>query len=340
MDNKELIKKVQSYFKKDINLIELLLVNYENVNYYIRIDKDKKKAICYLRSINLNIIDKFDKKYINQEVLLDQPVNTIVDILSKAQIHDIDTSKTDSKKDLVSFKAKIDDIEYKYTFNLFMPKNIPYLADVLYIIFSNLPKRLFPLFEEMSASLTNKEIKYLYKKPFKFDLFKGDYNKIYDKKTIELGEKQYNNQNVRYLELINETYYATIEDMEKKTLYSVLVTYNKKEHIVSQSCSCPKECFCEHMYAVNEAIRNKDLFNYYKVRLNRPDDDMYNKLFSLNYYLCLGIDQDKLAIVFPDGTIDAVPVLGIDHKSLFEVVEDDDEKNLTRLIKELENKKN
>ena len=336
MYNKEIIKKIQSFYKKDINILEISFVNYEGINYYIRLDKDKKKDLCYLRSVNFNFMKKFDSKLINQEVLLFQPVSVIVDILKKAQIIELDNSRKNINNDLVDFKANIDDKTYKYSFTQFIPLNLPFLVDIFFIIFSNLPKRLNPLFDELVAALNHNEIKYTYKKPFKFNLFKDDIDVLFDKKVRDKGEEEYQNQNVRFLEQINESYYAVMEDIKNKRLQSIIVNYNEKDKILSMTCNCPLEARCEHMYAVLKAIKNKEQYNFYKVRfIDNHNANMYDKLFTLNYYLCLGIDTDKLIILFPNGDLSAIPVLDQFGKITFEVVEDDDDKSLTKLIKDL-----
>lgn len=335
MYNEDLVKKVKALYKRDINLIEVSLINYEGLNYYIRIDKDKKNNY-YLRSLNMNIVNKFNKKLINQEILHEQPVNIIANIISESKIINQNTCEPNSKADIVHFKANINKVIYNYQFNSFIPKNISFLADVLYMIFFNLPKRMDQIFEELVAVLENKQVKYLYKKPFKFNIFKGDINKIFDKSVIEKGEKYFTNQNVRFLELINETYYATVEGHDSR-LYTVMVTYNKKDNATIMSCNCPCEYRCKHMYAVLKSIREDIELKYYKVRyVDNLDTSMYDKLFSLNYYLSLGIDGNRIVLVMPSGELKAFNILDENGKSLFEVVEDDEENNMTNLIKDLE----
>ena len=340
MYNTELIKKANALYKKDINLIELSFINYEGFNYYIRIDKDKKREVYYLRSINFLAFDKFDKKLMNQEILFDRPVKVIEDLLRGAKIIEQDTSNKSVDIDLVRFKANLNDKEYKYTFNLFIPKNLPFLMDVFYMIFTNLPQRVFPVFEELGASIKNCEMKYLYKKPFVFNIFKDDLKKIYDPKVIEKGEEAYNNQNVRFLEQIHDSFYATLEDLKNNKLYSVLVNYDKEHKLTTLSCTCPLQAHCEHTYAVLKSIRNKERYNYYKVRLvDNKNHNMFDKMFSLNYYLCIGFNVDSLILVFPNGEISSVPILDQEGRSVFEVMEDDPNHSLTANIKDLVNNK-
>lgn len=335
MYNEEIVKKVQRYFHKYINIMELSLINYEGLNYYVRLDYSKKTNLFYIRSINMNIINKFDKNLINQEIITSQAVDFACNILNKIELYDYDNSIKDNNNDLVVFKAKLGNKTYNYKFNLFIPSNIGFLADVLYLLFANLPQRIYPLFDELRASITHNEIRYTYKKPFKFDLFKGDLTKVFNDKVITEGTKYYQNNSVRFIEKINNSYYATIEGTNNR-LYTVIMDYNPKDKIIRMGCNCTCEFFCKHMLAVILAIRNKDEFKYYKVRyIDEHAETMYDKLFTLNYFLCIGIDNDKLIIVYPDGRIESVYILDYDGNPMFEVVEDDEEQTLTNYIKNL-----
>ena len=333
MYNEEIVNKTKRYLKRYKNILEISMINYEGLNYYIRLDKHPKKEIYYLRSVNLNILDKFDKTIINQEVLTNQPVEIIYDILSKVTIKELD-NHTSPDTDLIRFKANYDNSEYKYTFNLFIPQNTTFIADIMYIIFTNLPKRMFSLFDELTASLTHNEIKYTYTKPFKFDLFKGDLTKVFTDKVIVEGKKYYDEKRVRFIEKINNSYYATIDGNNKK-LYTVILDYDPKTKTVRTGCNCPCEFFCKHMYATILSIRNKETFKYYKVRYIDEDAyTMYDKLFTLNYFLCIGIEDDKLILVYPNGQIQSVFIFDSEGAPMFEVVEDDQDNSLTKYIKE------
>lgn len=335
MYNEEIIKKVQKLYKKYNNVAELSLINYEGLNYYIRLDYNKKTNLFYLRSINMNLVYKFDKSLINQEIISNQPVDYMCNILQRNEIKEYDKSIKDSNTDLVVFKAKLGDNIYNYRFNLFIPQKIGFLADVLYMFFANLPQRMYLLFDEMCASLTHNEIRYTYKKPFKFDLFKGDLTKVFNDKVIVEGTKYYEDHKVRFIEKINNSYYATVED-DKGNLFTVIIDDLKEDKTIRMGCNCTCEFFCKHMYATILSIRNKEEFKYYKVRyIDEHAETMYEKLFTPNYYLCIGVDRDKLLLVYPNGKIDAVFIFDHDGYPMFEVVEDDEEKTLTDYINNL-----
>ena len=342
MYNIDKINKIKKYYKKYYNGIELFLINYEGLNLYIRIDKERYKNVYYLSYIDLNIMDKFNKKLINRTIIPKQSVDYICDILINQIVKDnkvYKESNIESDTDLVRFKANIDNIKYNYTFNLFIPSNIAFLSDVLGVIFSYMPHNLFELYNELNGALNHRENDYLYHKPFKFDLFKGKLDKIFDEKVINKGERCYKNHNIRFLELINNSYYAVIED-PNEGLYTCIIDYDKDDKMTTLACSCTNNYRCEHMYAVIEAIRNKEEYKYYKVRYVEENIDYYNKIFSNNYYLCLGIEEDRIFILYPNGEIQSLFLLDKNHKSMFEVVEDSEDYYLTNLIKEAENKRN
>ena len=336
MNKSDIVKRIKKYYKKYNNGIELSLVNYEYLNYYIRIDE--YKGTYYLRYFDLNSMDKFNKKYINQIIIPEQSINYILDILDNNVYDKTHKDNINDSNELVELKIYTSKHNYNYLFNTFIPVELSYLADIFYVIFSYLPYRFFDIFNELIAKLNNTENKYMYKKSFKFDLFKGKLDNVFSPTIINRGEEYYKNKKVRYLELINNSYYAIVES--DRGLYSVIIDYDKKNKNIKLSCNCPCEFFCKHMCAVILAIRNKELFKFYKVRYIEEKSDYYSKLFSLNYFLALDIEDDKIYILYPNGEIHGVYFLDSNKNPMFEVVEDSDDNYLSNKIQELQNKKN
>ena len=336
----KLVNDIKRKYNKYDNGIELLLVNYEGLNYYIRIDKDRFRDIYYLHSFDLNIMDKYNKRLVNRLVIPKQSVDYICDLLSNQIIKDNKSDKhlIHSDDNLVHFKANIDYIEYDYSFQSFIPLKISFLADIMYVIFNNLPNRLFDVFNELIAKLNKTENKYLYKKPFKFDLFKGSLDKVFSNLVIQRGENYYLNKQVRYLEKINKSYYSVVES--DNALYTVIIDYDNKDKTIKMTCNCTCEFYCKHMYATIKAIRNKEFFKFYKVRYIDENATYYDKIFSNNYFLCLDIQGDKLFILYPNGEIHPVFIFDKAGNSMFEVVEDSQDNYLTNKIKDAESKRN
>lgn len=322
-----IINKIFNHHKIE-NILVLSLKEYEGYNISLELDYDVNDNTYYI------IYDDDGNELYNSKIVI--PANDalmIVNIINQLRIYEYNDLKDDIKTEIVEFKANIDDRVYNYTFNSFVPENLLYLSDILYFLFMSLPKKYFPLFEELIAKLNKTEYKYTYKKAFKFDLYRGKLSNIFDDEIIKRGEDYYNNQRVRFVERIKDSYYATIEG--STGIYTVIIDYDNKTKMTKMYCSCPCEFFCKHMYATIKCIRNKEFYKYYKVRYIEENADLYNKMFSQNYYLSLGLVDDKITLLMPDGSIKTVYVLDKDKKPMFEVVEEDDEKSLSNKIKEL-----
>lgn len=330
-----LVNKIRKYYKKYNNGVELSLINYEGYNYYIRIDEDSRKHLFYLTYVDLNRMVKFNKNLINKILIPGQ----VIDLLSSILHRDLIIIKDNEHKknliksdiDLVHFKCDIDYEKLDYTFQTFIPDYLPFLPEVFAVIFNYLPHHLYGLYNELIAVYTNTTENYLYRKTFKFDLMRGKLDKVFNPQVIEKGEEYYKNKNVRFLELINNSYYAVVQS--KNDTYTVIIDYNKTTKETRMACNCPCEFKCKHMYATVKQIRNKEFFKYYKVRYIDSNRDYFNNVFSMNYYLCLGIDLDRILLLYPNGEIHSVYLYDSQGNPMFEVVEDSEDNYLTNYIK-------
>lgn len=318
--------------------MEIILTHYDGLEYYIRLDVDKKNKLCYLRSYNCDLLSDFNKKWVNQEVLNYLFVN---DILALLEYHhppkEFNTLTREDGTVKITINGNHD--TYKYSFNYFLPIELSFLQSILSTLISNLPGRLSELYFELCAGINGNTEKYLYNKPFKFDINKGDLTKIFNKDIVDLGEQYYKENRVRFVEFINNSYYAVVHGDQGK-LQSVIINYDKKKKIITLDCNC--NCFyrCEHIYATLKHIQKKELYKFYKLLyLDNNTDQMFDKLFSNLTYLCVGVDGNKIILMMPNGELNAVNACDPDGNLLFKVIEDDEnhtlEKELDK-IKELD----
>lgn len=325
----DIINKIRKYYHKEDNILEIIFDQYDGLNYYVRLDLDKKYNLCYLRSYNFDLLDKFDKNYINQEVLNSKLVDHIYEIIDLNEIPTEFNTCVDDKN-ICRIMIKDGKNVYNYSFNLFIPKELEFLAPIIGPIVSNLPHRLCELNYELLAIFDNNTEKYLYNKEFKFDINKGDLSKIFDKEIVTKGEKYYKEDRVRFVENINGAYYAIVHGSENH-LYSVIINYNAKKKTIQLSCNCPCHFRCKHMYAVLKHIQNKEIFRFYKVLyLNEESDQMYDQLFTNNTYLCVGIDGDRILLMMPNGELHSYRAIDNKGKLLYKVIEDDNEHGLQK----------
>ena len=72
------IELINKYFKKDNNIIELSLINYEGYNIYIRLDELKSTKTFKLSWFDLDLIlDKNMDKYISSEYIPKDKIDKI-----------------------------------------------------------------------------------------------------------------------------------------------------------------------------------------------------------------------------------------------------------------------
>ena len=336
--NKEIDKKlnaIKQYFKKDKNLLELTLYDYESYSLYIRIDKLKSTKTYKLSWFDLSLTDtKHIDKYISTEYIPEDKINIFIDNMHN--LKDIDYTYVEenlAEKGIVILDVNVEDMEKVHVmFNTYIPESVVYVYSILLFIFQNLPSKLDCFFNQMISSLTHQTTKYEYKKEFSFDLFNDDIDEIFAPKIIERGEEYYYNDSVLFLEKIDDRYFAVVEGTQD---YLVIVRYNEEEKKLQLYCNCPCEFFCKHMYAVLLAIRNENYIRFYKISHKNNTKNLIEKVFSYDYFLCTGIVEDKLEIVNNQGELELVSVLDENNKPIWTVIEDDEDESLTHAIEEI-----
>lgn len=336
--NKEIDKKlnaIKQYFKKDKNLLELTLYDYESYSIYVRIDKLKSTKTYKLSWFDLSLTDtKHIDKYISTEYIPEDKINIFKENMQN--LKDVDYTYVEenlAEKGIVILDVNVEDMEKVHVmFNTYIPESVVYTYSILLFIFQNLPSKLDCFFNQMISSLTHQTTKYEYKKEFTFDLFNDDIDEIFAPKIIERGEEYYYNDSVLFLEKIDDRYFSIVEGTQD---YLVIVKYNEEEKKLQLYCNCPCEFFCKHMYAVLLAIRNENYIRFYKISHKNDTKNLIEKVFSYDYFLCTGIVEDKLEIVNNQGNLDLVPVLDENNSPIWTVIEDDEDESLTHAINDI-----
>lgn len=333
--NKEIDKKlnaIKQYFKKDKNLLELTLYDYESYSLYIRIDKLKSTKTYKLSWFDLSLTDtKHIDKYISTEYIPEDKINIFKENMHN--LKDIDYTYVEenlAEKGIVILDVNVEDMgKVHIMFNTYIPESVVYVYSILLFIFQNLPSKLDCFFNQMISSLTHQTTKYEYKKEFTFDLFNDDIDEIFAPKIVERGIEYYDDGSVLFLEKIDDRYFAVVEGTND---YLVIVKYNEEDKKLQLYCNCPCEFFCKHMYAVLMSIRNNDFNRFFKISPKNNTKDLLEKVLSFDYYLCVGIVEDKLEIVNNNGNIELVDIVDDNNNPLWDVLEDTENEDLTHEI--------
>jgi len=321
------INAIQKYFKKSNLLLEIYLLNYETYNLYIRIDYLKKLNVYKISWFDLEITDNKIEKYMGNEYISRKTIDYISDILENKE----NNYHEEQVKNTVIFNAYINE-GYHYRFSRFIPKRLSFLGEIFAIIFNHLPKKLDNFLYELHAELMETRSRYEYQDTFIFDLYNDDLKKLFSKKIIERGEKYYKEGQVKFLEKIEDKYYAIVIGTEK---YLVVIKYDENTNEMLVYCTCPCEFYCKHIYSVIKAIRNKKENKFYKVLYINKKVNLLESTMKSKYILCSGVEEDYLEIINKYGEIELVPLLDEEDNLNFKVLEDNKNNTLTKEIEKV-----
>lgn len=329
------IDKIKKYFKKNKLYLELQLLNYEGYYIYIAINYIKKIDSYKLVWFDLeDLEDKKIDKYISYEYIPNELIQKIGEQFEKFGVSSKYKESMGKKEDIVKLRAniktKVDD-SIDVSFYKFLPKSLAHLSELFIVVFNNLPRKLENFLFELLANLTGSTTKYEYKNEFSFDLFEDDIDSIFAYQIRERGKKYYEDKTISFLEKIDDRYFAIVEGTQK---YLVIIKYNEEEKIMQVYCSCPCEFYCKHIYAVILAIRNNEFNRFYKIMYKNPNESLLDRIMNFDYFLCSGIIEQNLEIINNYGEIELVPILDINNKCNWEVLEDSKDEKLLKQINE------
>jgi len=334
LDNKQKINLIKKYYKKEEKILELSLLNYEGHDVYIILTYNKKNDSYKLRWFKLSqITDLNIDRYMSCTYVSHTVINMIREDFLRFKVSSIFEDELIGEQDIVWLRANIKtavDNEINVKFKRYLPKSLGHLLDLFIFIFRNMPKEFESFLYETMAQLTDTTERYEYKREFDFNLFKGDIDKLFSYQICQRGKKYYEESKVKFLEKIDDRYFAIVEGNEK---YVVVINYNESEEKMRVYCSCPCEFYCKHIYAVILSIRNNEFNRFYKIMYKNPNKNLLERIMEFNYSLCLGIIEQNFEIVNNYGEIELVPILDISGKYNWEVLEDSEDEKLMKQIK-------
>ena len=328
------ISLIKKYYKKDIIFLELKLINYEGFNLYMILTESKKYNSYRLSWFDLDEIkDKHIEKYICCEYIHTDIINLIKNDYAKYDVAIDYNDEFLTDKDTVIFNANIKTKKsnaINVSFKKYLPKNLTILADLIIFVFKNMPRKYEGFMYELLAKLTGSTEKYEYKKEFEFDLFNDDINEIFRYPIVQRGKKYYEEDKIEFLEKIDNRYFAIVEGTEK---YIVIVKYDEKEKKMQVYCSCPCEFYCKHICAVILAIRDNKLNRFYKIMYKNPNKNLLERIMDFEYFLCLGLVEQNFEIINNYGELELVPILDVNNKYNWEILEDSEDEKLMKQVK-------
>lgn len=324
------IEMIKKYFKHDQLFLELIMLNYDSYNLYIRIDYIKKIGSYKLSWFDLDVVDSNIEKYISfayiSELLIYEIKNLCVE---HGSLNYENVVNMEGYVELYIATNTRKENEVRVKFNKYIPYDLAYLSAVFIIIFGSLPKMLEEFLYELHALINDTISKYEFKNSLKIDLEHSDLTTIFAMEELDKGEDLYQENRVSFLEKIDNKYYGVIEDNEQYLI--VLEKINTEEYKVY--CSCPQDCLCPHLYCVIKSIQEKKFQPFYKVMFKMGDDNLLEKIMSFNYFLCLGTDGKNILIVDNYGDITKMPIFNFDGEVMWEIISDSEDKILEKAFR-------
>lgn len=327
---KSLLEKIDDYLGKKSHekVLTLLFKDYNRNDIYVRFDYVREIGVYKIVWIDLKFFDvkKMDQ-YINMQTVTSYLSTKIVEVLDRSTYESGNYYNEKFIGDRVEIVSYQKSDPYYFYFDRFLPLEWKFLVDPLVIIFSYLPRSMECFLNEMFAKLDGVEDIYIFSKPYKFDIFNGDMSELFKPIIINRAKKYVAEGKVAFLEKVRDKYIAIVEGTYP---YLVIIHMYDKEHVILW-CNCKCEGQCKHIAAVLLAIREKKFNNFYKVRNLEETPTLLDKVADAAFNLCFGVSDDNLLLVSNDGGIITAPILK-NGKCMFEVLEDDDELSLSKVI--------
>lgn len=329
MKKTNVFTKIDKYlFKKGHELVmSIYLSNYNGNNIYVRFDYVRKLEVYKIVWYDLNFIDeRHIEDYTNMQMVTKFLATKLLDIMNNNDVPNSYDNNPDIKGDRVEILCYFNEPR-EYIFDRFLPLDWEFLIDPIILMFTYLPRGMDVFLNEMFAKFDGREEYYNSLKPIKYDIFKQSEDiKHFKEKTMDIGRRYYDLNHVTFIEKQDNQYIAIVEDVLPN-----LVTITEEGGFVKLWCNCKSKGLCKHIYATILAIRNNDKKPFYKVRYIGKEESLLEKVTVSNFYLCFGVENDKLLIITAEGIIFPADIIQ-KGKVVFEVIEDDDDLSLSKII--------
>ncbi len=327
---KSIFDKIELYLRKKGHQLcmSVFLSGYNGNNIYVRFDYLPKLSCYKIVWVDLNFFqEKNMDAYLNMQLVTKVLSMKMVELMSKNNRPSCYSYNDRFIGDRVEILSYFQENVQEYVFDRFLPLEWNFLIDPLAIIFSYLPRSMEVFLNEIFAKFDGYEKNYSFRKPIRFDIFHEDLSILFNSSSIQIGNKYYESGAVSFLEKIEDKYYSIVDERRS---YLVIIT-DLGNHQYKFSCSCKTDNYCRHLYAVIMAIRNNKFKKFYKVKYTGREESLLDKVTISNFYLCFGVEDEKLLIISSDEMVMPVNIIA-NGKKVFEVIEDDDNLSLSKLM--------
>lgn len=282
LDKKE--KLIEKYVKKkkESPLIELIIKNYHNANFYISLLYNSNIQKFKVLYIPLDVVDNSKiEEYCCYQFIEVKSVEYILEQINEAlPKYQDEVSRNQQNTNINNFLIQVNIYNHqkKYDFytTRYLPKDWKFLFETIVVLFEHTPNIMGELAIEILSVImnTNENIEYQLSIP----------KSLEDDSILSYFETSSRNLEVSFLEKVNGKYYAVVSN------HLIIIEESYKTEI---NIFCDKEELVrsEYVYIVIKAIKKGIEKRFYKIHLT---DTKRNKNYN---YLCLGIEKNKLKLI-------------------------------------------
>ncbi len=276
MDKKDLVRKYLKN-KKEIELVNLYIKDYEGSDIYIGVVYNNKINRYKVLYIPLDLVDNDIEEYVCYQFIRSNLVEFMIENLEQyVSLFQDEMFRFRYKYPTYKIEMSIFlEREYLFVCNRYIPREWEFLYDVLVMLFEHSPNMISEVCADMLSLLNTMDI-VDYDKSYKFNLFKDKLSDIFPKKIIN------SKCEVKFLEYINNRYYGVVDKI------IVIVEYNSRFKLLNVYCE-DYDNNLDKVYAVLCGIINEKFRSFYKISI-REDYDVL-------HYLCFGIEDNHLMVI-------------------------------------------
>ena len=276
-------KRIQKYLKrkKEKVIVDFYIRKYNRKNFYIALVYSKKVDLYKILYIPVDLVEGKIDEYACYQFIDIINVEYILGLLTGAKKFPNKVDVSNKKTDLYNIEINMNLLKDKYEFKAtqFIPRDWPFLFDLLATVFGYLPHIISWLCEDMLTLFKDSSEELSYQEILEVQLLRDEdekIDKLFPGKLLDF-------KNISFLESINNKFYAIISG------HIVIIDYNKSG-IIGAYCDC--DDYADYVHTVIYAIREEIERPFSKVKL------VDRELPSIaRFYLCYGANSKNLKVI-------------------------------------------
>ncbi len=273
--------------KKEKVIIDLIIKDYDKTNFYIALVFNYNIEKFKVLFVPLDVMEEKNiEEYLCYQFIFLSSVNYMLETINEAkEIYKEESFRQQGNKTMKAYyleiNTHIDGEDYKFITNQSLPEEWNFLFDTIVTLFEHVPNIVSELCNKILALFNNVKAYVKYDYSFDVDFSRNDLG-VFTKEEVELGQKIYATDRIKYLEKVQDKYYAIVDDdiviLEYNLMKGILNVYSDNKKI-------GKECF----YAVVLAIKDNLILKFMKLSITEESQ-------KLNY-LCYDINDKGFLVI-------------------------------------------